>query len=484
MKLTVLLKEIDVLSIHGDASIDIKDITVNSKTVCPGSLFIALKGIHTDGSLYINEAIQRGAVAVVTEKLPSVKENQATFVLVKDARETLAKLAAAFYGYPAKSLNLIGITGTNGKTTVSYLMASILKQAGREPGIIGTIRYQYGEKNIPASLTTPDSCELQRLLREMKDHKVTDVVMEVSSHALVYKRVYGCAFNAAIFTNLSRDHLDFHGSMENYFEAKKQLFVNYLSSKGVAIINWDDDWGKKLITSPLPRFITYGLSSQADIFPKYVHLSLDGIETVVNTPAGRLQVKSSLIGKPNLYNLLAAIAAGVALEIPLAVIKTALEAVAPICGRLERLKGNGIDVIIDYAHTPDALKQVLKTLRPFCQGRLITVFGCGGDRDKGKRPLMGKIASELSDLVIITNDNPRSEPSRQIIQDIEMGINKDKAYCIVPDRRQAIAWAIKHAQKGDMIVIAGKGHEDYQIIGNKRYHFSDREEVLKVIGNR
>jgi len=489
MQLRELLKNIPIVDTQGNLDIDIKHIATHSKQVFPGSLFIAMKGIHNDGQVYIDEAVSRGAVAILAEKIPLNAQNGVTYIQVANPRKTAAKVAAVFYQYPAEKLTLIGITGTNGKTTISYLLASILEQAQKKPGIIGTIKYQYAGKTTPASLTTPDSLELQKLLREMLINKVTDVVMEVSSHALFYKRVEGCKFKLAIFTNLSRDHLDFHKDMEDYFNCKKELFTRYLAPEGIAIINIDNPWGQKLLELIVHKFsfnnlLTYGFSTQAQIRAKEASFSLNGIRATIQTPKGTFSLVSSLIGQPNLYNLLAATAAGFALGIPLPVIKSGLEKTKPIKGRLERFSGRGIDVIIDYAHTPDALKQVLITLRPLCKGKLIVVFGCGGDRDRGKRPIMGEIASQLADMVIITNDNPRHESSRQIIQDIEMGIKKESPYCIIPNRRQAIAWAIKYAEKGDIVIVAGKGHEDYQIIGDKKYHLSDREEVIKSLSQR
>lgn len=489
MQLRKLLKNISIVDTQGDLDVDIKHIATHSKQVSPGSLFMALKGTRNNGQAYIDEAIARGAVAILVEEIPLNGKNGVTYIRVSNAREAVAKVASAFYQHPAEKLTLIGITGTNGKTTTSFLIASILEQAQRRPGIIGTIKYQYAGKIIPASLTTPDSLELQKLFYEMLAANTTDVVMEVSSHALFYKRVEGCKFKLAIFTNLSRDHLDFHKNMEAYFNCKKELFTYYLAPEGVSIINVDDTWGQKLLEviahySPSINFLTYGLSTQAQVRAQEASFSLDGINATIQTPKGSFSLVSPLIGQPNLYNLLAATAAGIALDIPLTIIKSGLEKVKLVKGRLEHFSAKGIEVFIDYAHTPDALKQVLTTLRPLCKGKLITVFGCGGDRDRGKRSMMGEIASQLADKIIITNDNPRHESSRQIIQDIEMGIKKDIPYCIIPDRRQAIAWAIKYAEKGDIVLIAGKGHEDYQIIGDKKYHLSDREEVIKNLGNR
>ncbi|MCD6319701.1 MAG: UDP-N-acetylmuramoyl-L-alanyl-D-glutamate--2,6-diaminopimelate ligase [Candidatus Desulfofervidaceae bacterium] len=481
MRLRELLKNILIVDTQGNLEIDVKHITAHSKQVSPGSLFIALKGLHNNGQAYIGEAIIKGAAAILTEEIPLDSKNGVTYIKVGNAREAAAKVAAAFYQHPAEKLTLIGITGTNGKTTTSFLIASILEQAQRRPGIIGTIKYQYAGKTIPASLTTPDSLELQKLFHEMLTNDITDVVMEVSSHSLFYKRVEGCKFKLAIFTNLSRDHLDFHENMEAYFNCKKELFTYYLAPEGVAVINADDTWGQRLLKAVAHHspYITYGLSTQTQVRAQEVNFSLDGTKAIIQTPEGNFSLVSSLIGQPNLYNLLAATAAAIALGIPLSVIKSGLEKIGRVKGRMERFSGKGIEVIIDYAHTPDALKQALTTLRPFCQGKLITVFGCGGNRDRGKRPIMGEIASELADMIIITNDNPRNESSRQIIQDIEMGIKKEIPYCIIPDRQQAIAWAIKYAKKGDVVLIAGKGHENYQIVGDKKYHLDDREEVIK-----
>lgn len=483
MQLRKILKDIQPLNITGDVEKEINNIVFNSKLASPNSLFVALKGTQHDGISYVSEAISKGAVAILAQEYPVPRHNGITYIQASDVRKTAALLAAAFYQHPAKKLNLMGITGTNGKTTTSYLIASILKEAGRKTGIIGTINYQYGNKTISAFLTTPESLDIQRLFKEMVTEGVSHVVMEVSSHALFYKRVAGCQFQLAIFTNLSQDHLDFHKDMEAYFACKKQLFTHYLGSKGKAIINLDDPYGKRILEEIKCPCITYGLSSKADIWTENFQISINKTTAYIHTPIESFSICSPLIGKPNLYNILAAAAAGIAMDLPINIIKTGIEKVSSICGRLERFSQNGIEVLVDYAHTPDALEQVLKTLRPLCQGRLITVFGCGGNRDKGKRPLMGKIASELSDMVIITDDNPRNEPSRQIIQDIEMGIKKNALYYIIPKRPQAIAMAINTANRGDVVVIAGKGHEDYQIVGNKKYPLSDREEVKKALKN-
>jgi len=478
MKLKELLKEISLISISGPLNKDIKQIAFHSKEVSSNSLFIALKGHKHDGFDYIDEAIEKGAVAIISEKPVFQKKNGITYLQVKDAREAAGKLASAFYNYPAKYLNLIGITGTNGKTTTAYLIATILKEMGKKVGIIGTIFYKYAEKTIPSSLTTPDPLNLHRLFKEMLSSGVTDVVVEVSSHGLYYQRVSGCQFQVAVFTNLSHEHLDFHQNMEDYFQSKKLLFTHYLSKNGYAIVNLDDPWGRRLLNEINTPSLTYGLSPKAKVWAEKPKFFLDGLEANFHTPNGSFHLYSPLVGEPNILNLLAAIAVGITLKIPIDVIKNALTKAKAVPGRLERFFSNDINVFIDYAHTPDALEKALKTLRPLCKGRLITVFGCGGNRDREKRPLMGKVASHLSDIVVITDDNPRNEPPSQIIKDIEAGLDK-RNYHIIPNRREAIAWAIKNAKSGDIILIAGKGHEDYQIIGNKKYHLSDREEVIK-----
>jgi UDP-N-acetylmuramoyl-L-alanyl-D-glutamate--2,6-diaminopimelate ligase len=484
MRLVELIKNADSLTVIGSLEKEIKDIVFNSKLAAVNSLFVALKSREDNGLAYISEAIAQGAVAILTDEIPPLNCNGITYLKASDVRKAAAILTATFYQYPAKKLNLIGITGTNGKTTTSYLIASILRQSQKKTGIIGTIQYQCGNKAVLAALTTPESLELQMLFKKMVLEGISDVVMEVSSHSLFYKRVAECQFRLAIFTNLSQDHLDFHKDMETYFECKKKLFTHYLANNGYAIINLDDPYGKRLSKEINVSYLTYGLSPLADIWAENPLFSLNGTKATIHTKKGCFPIFSPLIGKPNLYNLLAAIGTAIVMDLPLDKIKVGIEEVQSVCGRLERFSRNGIEVFVDYAHSPAALEQTLKTLRPLCQGKLITVFGCGGNRDRGKRPLMGKVVSELSNMVIITDDNPRYEPSRQIIQDIEVGIKKGISYWVIPQRKQAIHIAIKYAQRNDIVFIAGKGHENYQLIGGEKYYLSDRKEVEKALRDK
>lgn len=478
MKLKNLINNIEIIGIKGDLEKEVYGAASHSSRVSPGGIFFVLKGQKTHGRYYLEEAINNGARVIISDEPLYDCPEEVTFIQVPSVREAMGKMASKFYGYPAKYMTLVGITGTNGKTTTSYLIASILNKAGFKVGIIGTIGYTYCGKNISAPMTTPESVELQRLLKEMLDAGITHVVMEVSSHALAYKRIAGCGFKIGLFTNLSRDHLDFHKDMKTYFYSKKKLFTDYLD--GIGIINKEDSYGKKLLNLDIP-FITYGLNC-ADITAKVIKMDLDSTEAEIGTPKGAFNINTLLLGMPNLANIMAATGAALCLGIDLIDIKAGIEAVSFVPGRLQRIEKNGISVIVDYAHTPDALRCVLSTLRKFCSSRLITVFGCGGDRDRGKRKIMGEIAGKLSDLVIITNDNPRTEPPEQITREIEMGLKRCKGpYFIIYDRKMAIFSAIKKARKGDIVLIAGKGHEAYQILGEKICPFSDIEEVKKAL---
>ncbi len=478
MKLKNLINNTEILEIRGNLETEICGIASHSNYVSPGGIFFVLKGQKTHGRYYLAEAINNGAkVIIFDEPLPDCPEG-VTLIQVQSVREAMGKIAARFYDYPAKYMTLIGITGTNGKTTTSHLIASILHKAGLKVGVIGTIGYSYYDRNISASMTTPENIDLQKLLKEMLDAGITHVVMEVSSHALAYERIAGCDFKIGVFTNLSQDHLDFHKDMEAYFYCKKRLFTHHLDGPG--IINKEDNYGKKLLNLDIP-FITYGLNC-ADIAAKVIKMDLDGTEAKIETPKGAFNINTSLLGMPNLYNIMSAAGAALGLDIELIDIKAGIEAVSYVPGRLQRISKNGIEVIVDYAHTPDALRCVLSNLRKFCSSRLITVFGCGGDRDRGKRKIMGEIAGKLSDLIIITNDNPRTESPEQIVKEIEMGLRHCKRpYFIIYDRKRAIRSTIKKARRGDIVLIAGKGHETYQIVGERVYPLSDIEEVENIL---
>ncbi|MEK6726089.1 MAG: UDP-N-acetylmuramoyl-L-alanyl-D-glutamate--2,6-diaminopimelate ligase [Deltaproteobacteria bacterium] len=488
MKLKELLKTLKSCKIEGSEDVEIFDIQYDSRKVRKGSLFIAIKGEKTDGNLFAEQALGRGAVAVVTDSPEFGVLGFATTIYAPNAREALAKISTAFYGQPASKLKLVGITGTNGKTTTSFLVESILREAGLNPGVVGTINYRYAGKVLPAPNTTPESLDLQRLLNDMVESGVKAAVMEVSSHALSQERVAGCVFDVAVFTNLTQDHLDYHITMERYFEAKARLFTDFIDEGKTAVINMDDLKGEDLSKRALGRVIGYGIKGrgiETNIYPKDIKLGVEGIEGTLATPSGEIKIKSSLIGEFNLYNILAAAGAGVGLDLTVEVIERGITALKNVPGRLERVDaGQAFAILVDYAHTPDALERVLSTIRGLTDKRIITLFGCGGDRDRGKRPIMGRIAAEYSDIVIVTSDNPRTEEPLKIIEDITSGIVGAYGHAplqVIPDRREAITEAIKEAREGDVVLLAGKGHEDYQIIGSQKIHFDDREEAIKAV---
>ena len=494
MKLGQLLKGINLYNFSGNPEQEIGGLAYDSRQVEPGCLFVALKGHKLNGHDYIEDAVQRGAVALVAEEFTGLRADVEK-IRVSNSREALSKLAIQYYNHPFKGMNMIGITGTNGKTTTSYLLESILIAAGAMPGVIGTINYRLSGESLPAPVTTPESLDLMRLLREMADKGVTDVVMEVSSHALDQKRTEDCPFRVAVFTNFSRDHLDYHNSMEEYFKTKSLLFRGLAKGKQgagpIAIINRDDPKGDELTSLTDACVMTYGLGRKCDIRANSILTDKTGLSARLITPAGERPIRSSLIGEINIYNIMAASAAALSLNIDLDAVAEGIERLKVVPGRLELVQNSrGLKVVVDYAHTPDALLKTLKTLRPLVQGSLITVFGCGGDRDKGKRYEMGIIAGENSDLVFITSDNPRSEDPLSIIRHIEEGTRKagmnrlelpshaqGSGYYIEVDRRKAIRMGIAMADKKDLVLIAGKGHEDYQIIGEEKRCFDDRKEA-------
>lgn len=454
-----------------DAVVD--RIVCDSRAVEPGDLFVALRGQHLNGLVFAEDALARGAVAVVAEDVPKAGFN-AAWIQVGDAREAMAVLAATFYADPSRELLVIGTTGTNGKTTTTYLVEGILEEGGISCGRISSVSYRVGDRETVAERTTPESPQLQRLMREMVTEGCRACVMEVSSHALELHRVDAIRFDAALFTNLTRDHLDFHRDMSRYFAAKSQLF-QMLTDTAPAIINIDDDYGRQLATT-VARPVTYAIDRSADITPERIDLSLDGIELDVRTPRGPLHLRSPLLGRNNAYNVLAAAATGAALALPFRTIERGIGAVDRVPGRMEVVStaSDDVNVLIDFAHTDDALKGLLETARQFAKGQLITVFGCGGDRDTTKRPLMGAVASRLSDHVILTSDNPRSEDPESIIKEIERGlVDNDTPWEVELDREQAIVGAISNARSGDLVVVAGKGHERYQVIGTSTLPFED-----------
>lgn len=486
MILSELLK--DDFNIKGNINKDITSLSYNSKDVTEGSLFVAIPGQNIDGHIFIEEAIKNGATAIVYEKSDFIFSNpDITWIGVNDSRDALAWMSVKFFGDPSKKLKMIGITGTNGKTTTSYLINEIIKKYGRKTGVIGTIKYLIDNEKIKAIHTTPESLEFQSLLYEMINKRVEYVISEVSSHALALKRVDYTGFDIAVFTNLSREHLDFHKDMENYFMAKQRLFTELLKTDGLAVINIDDVYGRR-IAEKIDRKILYSVENpQADIYVKNYKLSFKNTEIkIVIKEERELHIKTSLLGIPTIYNVLSAVSVAVGLNIPKEIIESALSDVKAPQGRFEKIDG-GQDffVFVDYAHTPDALERLLISVRKLKEEtlknrKIFTVFGCGGNRDRGKRAEMGKIATELSDVVIITSDNPRWEEPIEIIREIEKGASKEN-YMIIPDRALAVWTAVRLCKKGDILIVAGKGHEDYQEIKGIRYPFSDKEELKKAL---
>ena len=488
-KLSELINVLPNQRIIGNPDTSVQGIAYDSRQVVKNFIFVAIKGQHLDGARFVPDAVKKGASAVLVEEAVST---HATQIIVPDVREAMARLSAAFYGEPSKHMTLIGVTGTNGKTTITYLTESILKNAGFHAGVVGTVNYRYKGKIFDAPHTTPESPDLQKIFKEMLDDGVTHCVMEVSSHALSQKRVAGCRFVGAVFTNLTRDHLDYHKTMEEYFESKSRLFTDFIAKekKGFAVINVDDRWGVRLKDraihriAPTLKTIGYSLKQDAEIHPAKVSFSERGIEAMLDTPIGSVKISSPLLGEYNLQNSMAAVGVGIGLGLDKQAIEQGITNLKRVPGRLERIiSDDGFQAVVDYAHTGDALERVLNTLRPLTKGRLITVFGCGGDRDRGKRPIMGEIATRLSDFTIITSDNPRSEEPLEIIKEIEAGIDKGSrdVYTVMPDRHEAIKVAVDMAAGRDIILVAGKGHEDYQIVGDKKFHFDDTEEIKKAM---
>jgi UDP-N-acetylmuramoyl-L-alanyl-D-glutamate--2,6-diaminopimelate ligase len=479
MKIKELVSKLSgILSINGSTNADITSIVYDSRKAGKGSLFVAIKGMSADGHEFIPQALEKGAVAVIGER--DLKLENAVYIRVASSRRALAQSSAWFYGYPAQKLKLIGVTGTNGKTTTTYLVKAMLDEAGIKTGVIGTIGNWIGNKLLPAERTTPESLELNQLFSQMLEEGVEYVAMEVSSHSLKLSRVDGIEFEVGIFTNLTQDHLDFHRTFEDYFNSKKKLFD--FSRK--AVINADDESGQKLIKLLDIPVTSYAIENKADLKAENVKITAGGVSYDLMVGSSRVPVSYCVPGRFSVYNSLAAIAAGLALGLSPDTMTKALEKVEGVPGRFEVVKsGQDFTVIVDYAHTPDGLENVLKTIKNFCTGRIITVFGCGGDRDKKKRPIMGKIASELSDYCIITSDNPRSEDPEAIIGEIEKGITAGN-YEIIPDRKDAIKRAIEIAEKNDVVLIAGKGHENYQILKDKVIHFDDKEVAAEFLRKR
>jgi UDP-N-acetylmuramoyl-L-alanyl-D-glutamate--2,6-diaminopimelate ligase len=486
-----LIRADDALTAEASMSV-VSGVSYDSRAVERGDVFVALKGQHADGSAFARQAIERGAAAIVSEQA-APDGADIPWAVVDDARLALALVAAAFYRHPSSEMLVIGITGTNGKTTTAYLLASIFEAANIRCGILGTVAYRVGPGDADvreAARTTPEAPDVQALLREMVDRGCGACAMEVSSHALSLRRVDGMTFAAAVFTNLTRDHLDFHADMEAYFQAKRRLF-EMLPDDAPSLLNVDDPRGVSLVDVGR-RPVTYGITRPADIQPGPLSFTLDGLQFDVRTPRGTLHVRSKLVGRPNVYNILAAVSTATALGLPFDAIERGVKALDGVPGRFQVVSSakDEVTVVVDYAHTDDALRNLLETARPLARGRLITVFGCGGDRDRTKRPLMGMVAGRLSDLLVITSDNPRSEDPNRIIEEIQRGITADtrrdsaQRLLTIVDRGAAISKAIEVAKPGDLVLIAGKGHEKYQVIGDRTLPFDDVAVAREALARR
>jgi UDP-N-acetylmuramoyl-L-alanyl-D-glutamate--2,6-diaminopimelate ligase len=484
--LQAALRALGASAITGDLSRSVAGVAYDSRSVEAGTVFVALKGLHADGTAFARQAIERGAIAIVSEQPPPAGVT-VPWSIVSDARLALSILAAAFYGHPSREMRVVGITGTNGKTTTAYLVASIFEAAGVRCGILGTVAYRVGPGDADtreASRTTPEAPEVQGMLREMVSRGCGACAMEVSSHALSLRRVDGMTFAAGVFTNLTRDHLDFHADMDDYFRAKRRLF-EMLPPDAPSLLNVDDPRGPSLADAG-GRPVTYAINRAADITPGPLSFSLAGLRFDVRTPRGTLEINSRLVGRPNVYNILAAVATATALDVSFDAIERGIKQLAGVPGRFEVASGakDEVTVVVDYAHTDDALRNLLETARPLAHGRLITVFGCGGDRDRTKRPIMGRIGATLADYAFFTSDNPRGEDPEAILREIEAGALGAPNFSSEADRRLAIEQAIALARPGDVVVIAGKGHETYQIVGDQVIDFDDRAVAREVLRAR
>ncbi len=498
MKLSPLLEGVQVIKLFQTMfgrmvvthDVEVNGLQYDSRKVSRGDCFVALRGLGSDGHAFLQDAVGHGASVIVVQDDAAIPDSLCMHlgvvkIVVADSRKALALMSANYYGHPSRRLTIVGVTGTNGKTTTSHLIRSILLASGQQTGLIGTINYQIGDQTVPASHTTPESIELNQLLARMIDEGCTSVSMEVSSHALDQSRVHGIEFDAAVFTNLTQDHLDYHKTMEEYFKAKRILFDS-LPSDAWTVTNRDDEWGRLILAAARGRALSYGFDVQSDVRAVNVDLSMSGTVIVVEHRGSRVDLRSPLVGRFNAHNILAAYAVGTALELSAEDIRHGIEQTAFVKGRFEKIPSPaGWTAIVDYAHTPDALEKCLRTIREVLpekdRGRILVVFGAGGDRDVAKRPLMGAIAAELADICIVTSDNPRTEAPDGIIEDIMKGIRQRQHVFAETDRRKAILRALSHAKAGDVILIAGKGHEEYQILGNEKIHFSDREIVEEFI---
>ncbi|MBQ6669978.1 MAG: UDP-N-acetylmuramoyl-L-alanyl-D-glutamate--2,6-diaminopimelate ligase [Deltaproteobacteria bacterium] len=497
MRINELIEAMKPVTVSGPSDVKVDGLFYDSRKVLPGGVFFALPGAKGDGCDYVDEALKRGAAAVVSERMlklpPSV-----VGVVAKNARHAMAMAALQFFGHPLRDMMVIGVTGTNGKTTISYHLEAVLRAAGRKPAVLGTINYRYGDCIHTASHTTPESIDLLAMIAEFKRLGADSIVMEVSSHGLDQHRIDGFEFDVAAFTNLSPEHLDYHHDMESYFQVKKRLFTDFIKEGGHAAINVDDAYGARLAGEVVADTLTCG--KQGMVRPGAVESSFDGIRGTLETPRGTMKLESRLFGSYNLSNLMVTTAVALAAGLPLDAVSEGIRTAYQVPGRLEKVENSlGATVVVDYAHTPDGLRSVLTALRELRPARVLAVFGCGGDRDRSKRPLMGEAVAQLADLVILTSDNPRSEDPLAILEEIKAGVvplgrvektpeayanDPQNGFVALPDRREAIRYAISLVQEGDVLLIAGKGHEDYQIVGSKRLHFDDREEACAALQER
>src|SRR6266700_1884510 len=487
MRLGELVQGVDGLKTSADLAVGVTSLAYDSRRVQPGTLFFAIPGEKVDGHEFIAPALKAGAVAVVGER-DAPAALAARWVRVPRIRRALATVARTFYGDPNSRLKLIGITGTNGKTTTSYLLQSVLQAAGISSGLFGTIEHRFADRTLPALNTTPESLDLLSYFAELVAAGGQAAVMEASSHALAQERIWGFRFSAAIFTNLTRDHLDYHKDFESYFKAKRTLFEGLGGPPPeLAVINVDDPWSARLLDLPYPRRITYGLKPDAEVKVRHFAQSQAGLEAILAVPSGKLEVKSPLLGRANLYNILAATATALGCGITADKIQAGIQSLASVPGRFERIDGGQpFLVVVDYAHTDDALRNLLSTAKELnAGGRIITFFGCGGDRDRTKRPLMGEAAGRSSDVVVLTSDNPRSEDPLLIINDAIVGVQRTDAKVLVePDRERAIEIALDQARAGDIVLLAGKGHETSQVLRDRTIDFDDREIARRMLHQR
>jgi|tagenome__1003787_1003787.scaffolds.fasta_scaffold20971868_2 UDP-N-acetylmuramoyl-L-alanyl-D-glutamate--2,6-diaminopimelate ligase len=488
VKLGALLDGVEADAPAEGAQIKIRQVACDSRKVQAGSLFFALHGAKTDGNTFVREAVERGAAAIASEEAPPADlPAKVAWIRVREARKALALTSATFFEHPGNALKMVAVTGTNGKTTTTSLIDAIVKASGAKTGLFGTIAYQTPRGEYPAPNTTPESVDLQGALAEVRDAGGRYAVLEASSHSLALDRLWGCHFAAAVFTNLTREHMDYHKTFEDYFSAKKKLFDGTgADAPDNSIVNVDDAYGKRL-ASLMKNAVTYGLESGAALTTKKFQLTFAGLKFTAQTPKGKVQVASRLVGRINVYNILAAIGAAQALGLSNEVIETGIRNLQSVSGRFENIDcGQKFFVVVDYAHTDDALENLIRTARELNpKGRIITLFGCGGWKDRTKRPVMGEVAGRLSDLTILSNDNPKTEDPLKIISDVVVGLQKASGkYLIEPDREKAIGLAIDEARSGDIVLLAGKGHENYQILADRTIKFDDRDQARRALRQR